>query len=261
VTRHLLPDVVVLEGTDVEGAWERFEVFEELHHGMRICNPMLDADLDAVADHLNPAPGDGMLDVACGYGELLIRSAERTPIRGVGLDLSPWILVGAVAEAQRRVPDGDLQWSLGDGKALPPEPWDVLACLGASWIWNGFAGTCRAVAARTRPGASIAIGDLVLKPNADADGFAEDHGKMLSLTEQHVLLRNDGFDHLDRLVVPDTSFEAYDQRVAASAQEWAVLHPGPRAEEYLAEQRRWAEDHRRDRQFLTWVVWLGRRSA
>lgn len=260
MTQTLPPEVTVLPGTDVEGAWDRFEIFEALHHGMRICNPMLDDDLLAVLEYLDPAPGDRMLDIACGYGELLIKAAERTAVAGVGLDLSPWMLVRAAAEARRRVPTAGLQWWLGDGKALPDGAWDLVACLGASWIWNGFAGTCRALAGRTRPGSSIAVGDLVLKESADPDTVAATHGKMLTITDQHDLLRDAGFEHLERIRVPDTSFEAYDERIAASAREWCVLHPGSRAEEYLAEQKRWAVDHRRDRQFLTWVVWLGRKA-
>ena len=73
----------MLPGTDVEGEWERFRIFEALHHRMRICNPMTSADLDAVADVLDPQPEQSALDIACGHGELLIRLAERAAIEAL----------------------------------------------------------------------------------------------------------------------------------------------------------------------------------
>ncbi|MBU1493595.1 MAG: methyltransferase domain-containing protein [Actinobacteria bacterium] len=257
----LPPGIVVLPGTDVEGAWERFEMFEALHHGMRICNPMHGSDLDEVLGHLDPAAGDRMIDIACGHGELLIRAAERAPIEGVGVDLSPWVLARAAGEAASRVPDARLSWWLGDGKALPKEPWDVVTCLGASWIWNGSAGTARALAARSRPGAAVAIGDLILKQGADPAAIRQEYGAVLTQADYARLLAESGFDHLDCMVLPTEAFEAYDRRVAESAAEWAIRHPGPDADRYLEEQRTWAEDHRRDRQFLSWVVWVGRRAG
>ena len=257
--RDLPRELVVLPGTDVEGAWERFEVFEALHHGMQICNPMQGSDLDLILGRLDPAPGDRMIDIACGHGELLIRAAERSAIDGVGLDLSPWVLLRASEEAARRIPTAPLSWWLGDGKALPLDAWDVLVCLGGSWIWNGFAGTARALAARSRSGAAVAIGDLVLKDGADPAAIREAYGAMLSLSDQHELMRRSGFDDLDHLVATEEAFDDYDRRVAESAAEWARRHPGPRAQQYLADQADWAADHRRDREFLSWVVWTGRR--
>ena len=256
-----LPDgLVVLPGTDVEGAWERFEVFEALHHGTSICNPMQPAEVDAVVGLLDPAAGDRMIDIACGHGELLIRTAGRADIDGVGLDLSPWVLARAARHAAARVPEARLSWWLGDGKALPVEPWDVVTCLGASWIWNGFGGTARALAARSRPGTAVAIADLALKPGADADALGEGFGTVLDRDGQARILGDHGIGRLEQVVVSEDGLADYDRRTAESARLWAAQHPGPRAEEYLAFQQGWEQDHRRDRQILDWIVWVGRAS-
>ena len=47
---------------------------------------------------------------------------------------------------------------------------------------------------------------------------------------------------------------------SASAEAWAAAHPG-RGDRHLRTQRVWAEDHRRDREILDWVVWSGRGRA
>lgn len=260
--RPSLPDgLVVLPGTDVEGCWERFEVFEALHHLTPICNPMRPHEVDAVVGLLDPGGGDRMIDIACGHGELLIRAAAAAGVEGVGVDLSPWALARAAAAAASRVPGARLSWWLGDAKHLPVEPWDVVTCLGAPWIWNGFAGTARAIAARCRPGAAVAIADLALKPGVGPDALGENAGTMLTRRRQARILADRGFTGLEMLVVAEDGLADYDRRTAESARAWAEQHPGPPAEEHLAVQRSWADDHRRDRQVLDWVVWVGRASG
>ncbi len=107
----------------------------------------------------------------------------------------------------------------------------------------------------------MAIGDLVLKEGADPAAIRAEYGAVLTVSEQSRLLGEAGLDHLDCIVVPEESLIAYDHRTAQSAREWARRNPGPRADTYLEEQRGWAEDHRRDREFLSWVVWVGRRAG
>jgi len=79
----LPPDVVVLPGTDLEGEWERFRIFEALHHGMRICNPMTEADLDALIPRLDPADGSRVLvrnDMDLGYNGVVTPAVIRRTI-------------------------------------------------------------------------------------------------------------------------------------------------------------------------------------
>lgn len=256
-----LPDgVVVLPGTDVAGAWRRFEVFEALHHTMRICNPMTDADLAGVVAMLAPRDGERMLDIACGHGELLIRAAETAAIHGVGIDLSPWAIDRAFRRSSATDLQGILEWRLGDAHRLDPgERHEIVTCLGASWIWHGFRGTTAALVRRTVPGGRIAIGDLRVRDDADPDAVTADHGKVSTVREQAAMLDGLGVDVIGRVDAGPAGWDGYDERTRRSVESWADEHPGPGADEYLAEQARWRDDHRRDREFLEWTVWVGRR--
>ena len=251
-------DVVVMPGTDVEGEWERFHIFEALHNRMRICNPMTSADLDAVADVLDPRDGDHVLDVACGHGELLIRFAERAAIRGVGVDLSPWVIVRANDEAAQRPLRGTVEWWLGDAHDLPVSPSrDIITCLGASWIWHGFGGTVRALASRTRPGGRIAIGDLRLRDGADADAVSADHGRVSSKAEQEAVFAAAGITPLLAFDAAPASWLDYQSRILESVESYAAVNPGPEAAGFRREEAQWRLDHERDQQFMTWTVWVG----
>jgi SAM-dependent methyltransferase len=49
----------------------------------------------------------------------------------------------------------------GDATAYPlePESLDVALCLGASFVWDGLAGTLAALVPAVRPGGHIAVGE------------------------------------------------------------------------------------------------------
>jgi len=260
--RHpeLPPNVVVLPGTDVEGEWERFRVFEALHHGMTICNPMLPADLDALVMQLDPVDGERVLDLACGHGELLMRMAERAQIAGVGVDLSPWVIARAASTAMDRQMQGEVEWRVGEARnAADAAQWDIVTCLGASWIWHGTEGTVRALARRCRPGARVAMGDLVLREGVDGDEVAATVGRKATGDETAAMFEAAGFEDIAELTLDETGWHAYQERIWESAHEWRRLHPGAEADTFIAEQERWRLDHDRDMELLRWAVWAARR--
>lgn len=251
---------MVQDNLDLDDLAARFEIFEALHHTMRICNPMSSADLDRVVDLLAVADGHSVLDIACGYGELLIRLAQRAAITGVGLDLSPWMVRTAFDEAANRVPNARLQWELGEAKhAHQEDRFDRVLCLGASWIWLGLNGTLRAVAARTKPGGMVAVGDMHTRPGVDPDAVRSSHGRIDSLEHQETLFAKHGLDIVERVSTPDASWDDYLRRTAEAAASWLAGHPGDSAERYVAEQQQWQENHAKDREVLTWSVWGARR--
>jgi SAM-dependent methyltransferase len=260
--RHpdLPSDIIVLPDTDVEDAWERFYPFEALHHLHEICNPMRHAELAAVIDALGPTDRTRAIDIACGHGDLLLDMAHRASIFGVGVDLSPWVLLRAHTRASQAESTGILTWWLGEGQAVPREPgWDIATSLGASWIWHGFEGTVRALAGRLRPGGRLAIGDLRLRDAADRE-WLQQAGAPQAATptrnEQAAILAGLGLDPISELVAPDEAWEQYHRTVLASADAYAVDHPDA---DYRQLAAAWMEDYQRDRTSLAWSVWVARK--
>ena len=255
-------DIVVLPDTDVEGAWERFYPFEALHHLHEICNPMGHAELSAVLDGLSPTDRTHAIDIACGHGDLLIDMAGRASIYGVGVDLSPWVLLRARARAASAELAGSLEWWLGEGHSVPRrQHWDIATCLGGSWIWHGFAGTSRALAGRLQPGGRLAVGDLRLRDAAARVGLREaglPAAATLTREEQHEILTGLGLEVLGEIVAPDEAWEAYHRTVIASADAYAGEHPDA---DYRHLAASWMEDFQRDRQTLAWSVWIARKEG
>ncbi len=256
---ELPPSVRVLPGTDVDRAWDVFERYEALHHGMSICNPMAEADVDALVDALEPRPGMRVIDLACGHGELLLRLAARAPIAGVGVDLSPWALARAARAATARELDDGLEWWLADAEELAGDgSYHLASALGASWIWDGYAGTARALARFVGAGGTVVVADLYRRPGV-APADVEHYGEVPTHDELHHAFDAAGLDLVGEIETTAESWHDYQRRIAESAAAWVAMHPGPAAEEYRDDAAAWAAEHPRDPQLVGWSVRIGRR--
>ena len=66
--------------------WKFFAVGHERHV---FCNPLSDARVDELIELLELSEGSRVLDVGCGKGEFLVRTAMRWKCSAVGVDISP----------------------------------------------------------------------------------------------------------------------------------------------------------------------------
>ena len=117
--------------------------YEVTHRDHLYCNPIGAGCVDQLIDLLELEDGRRVLDIACGHGEFLHRCSQRAAIDALGVDLSPYASKRALARG--------LQVRVMDAKEYEPdEPFDVVSCMGASWIWDGYAGTLRALKEKSR---------------------------------------------------------------------------------------------------------------
>ncbi len=260
MTRPALPPSVrVLPGTDLERAWDVFERYEALHHGMSLCNPMSEGDLDALVAVLGPQPGMRVIDLACGHGELLLRLAAAAPIAGVGVDLSPWVLVRAAGAAAERGLEDRVDWWLVDAEEVEGDgSYDVASALGASWIWDGYAGTARALAGFVRPGGTVVVADLYRRPGI-TPAEVEHYGEVPTHEELYGAFDAAGLALVDEIPTSAESWRDYERRIAESADAWVTMHPGPAAEEYRDDAAAWAAEHPRDPELVGWSLRIGRK--
>ena|GEM_PF-832459 len=256
------PAVEIRPGTDVEDVWQRFEIFEALHHSMQICNPMTCAQLDEVVEATEPDAGHHVVDMACGYGEVLFRMAAQREINGTGVDLSPWMIASAAAQTPVRAPNGTLQWVLGEARDFYPQHRaDIAVCIGAEWVWHDFSGTAKALAARVAPGGAVVIGAARLHTTADADRVRSERGVVETIDDQRELLATHGLVPVHRVDPDDAGWDAYLARTAQAAAAWAVTHPGIRSEQWIEEQADWQAARERDRDVIGWSLWIARAST
>ena len=106
---------------------------------------------------LRAGPGDRVLDVACGAGDLLGELAPSVE-RAVGIDISP----GMLDVARSRGPAG-IEWRLGPSDDLPFESGEFTAVVCTTALHH-FPDPVRSIEEMARvlaPGGRVVIGDMV----------------------------------------------------------------------------------------------------
>ena len=142
---------------------DMWKFFDITHRDHILCNPMSLGKLDQLIKLLPLKPGARVLDIATGKGEFLIRLAEQYPqIRGTGIDFSPYCIAAVRKKHRDRLPDARLEWLEMDGARYVPntlESFDLVCCIGASWIFGGHRGTLNALRKMAAPESWIVVGE------------------------------------------------------------------------------------------------------
>ena len=134
--------------------------YDVTHHRHAYCNPVSEPGIRDLERILELRRGMRVLDIACGHAEMLVGFAERHGIEGVGVDLSPYACRRAREKIEARVPDARVRLVEGRGEEYVADgPFDVVLCIGASWIWKGYEGTLKALSEFARPGGIVVTGE------------------------------------------------------------------------------------------------------
>ena len=97
-------------------------------------------------------PGDTVYDLGCGDGRIVIRAAKQYGARGVGIDINPYRIAEAKAQARKEGVEHLVRFVLKDAKTVDPSPATAVV-LYLPWAANL---TLRPILQeRLRPGARI----------------------------------------------------------------------------------------------------------
>ena len=110
--------------------------FPPLHHDLTFLSPLSDERAARLVAFLTEHRPAGVLDVGCGWAELLLRVLEAAPeATGLGLDLDEEALDQATAAAGLRGLGDRARFDAQDARSVTG-PFDAVTCIGASQIWG-----------------------------------------------------------------------------------------------------------------------------
>jgi SAM-dependent methyltransferase len=184
-------------------------------HSHRILNPFTPEKLATLGEAIGLRPGRSILDLCCGKGELLSTWARDHRIVGTGVDISTVLLQFARQRATELAVDGQLTFIHDDAAGyVASQPVDVAACIGATWIGDGVAGTIALLERSLRPGGIILVGEpfwLATPPSEEAARACHarsiDEWTTLSgLVEQFGAL---GYDLVEMMLADGDSWDRY----------------------------------------------------
>lgn len=238
----------------------RHEIAEANH---RILNPFTDEKLMRVGEVCRLTPGDRLLDLACGKGEMLCRFADRFGSSGLGVDISEVFLSAARARAAELGVADRVRFSHGNAGqvAVKAGAYDVVSCLGATWIGGGLVGTIDLMRPLLRHGGLLLVGEPYWREDPPARVLsALGHGgdDFTSLVGTLDRFESAGTELVEMVLADGDSWDRY-----ATAQWWTISewlrsnasHPDAEAmRDFLGNNRRSYLAY--GRRYLGWGVFV-----
>jgi len=236
-----------------------FSIRESSH---RVLNPFTPEKLATLGAALRLPPGTRVLDLACGKGELLCTWARDHGITGVGVDISTSFLDAARARAAELGVADRVGFVHADASGYVPDaPVDVAACLGATWIGEGTAGTVELLERGLRPGGTVLVGERYWRrhpPDQEAveGSYAQDVGDLVSLPELVEGFGDRGWDLVEMVLADQDSWDRYVAAQWLNIRRFLDAHPDDElADELRAELRSAPLRHvRYQREYVGWGV-------
>ncbi len=200
-----------------------FTIRESSH---RIHNPFTPVKLATLGEALCLTPGAVVLDLASGSGEMLCTWARDHGISGTGVDLST-VFTRQARERSRELGVADrVSFVHGDAAGyVAEEPVDLTACVGATWIGGGVAGTVDLLRRSLRPDGLMLIGEPYWRqepPDHDTVEACqatdkEDFRTLPDLLEQFSAL---GCDVVEMVLADQDSWDRYEAAQWLNLRRW-----------------------------------------
>jgi SAM-dependent methyltransferase len=239
---------------------EQHEIAEADH---RILNPFTDEKLMLLGEVCRLGRTQRQLDLACGKGEMLARWAQRFGISGVGVDISGVFLDAARRRADELGTADRLKFVEADAGNYDAEPgsFDVVSCIGATWIGGGLGGTLELMRRPLRAGGLLLVGEPFWhEPPPEEALVALECGPDEFTSLGGTLDRFDvaGLELIEMVLADGDSWDRYIAAQWWTIDQWIGAHrDDPRADEMHDLLVAWRRAHLEyGRRYLGWGVFV-----
>ncbi len=205
-----------------------FNITESEH---RIHNPFTADKYDALGAALRLKAGVSILDLGSGSGEMLCTWARDYGVIGTGVDMSELFSEQAELRAAELGVADKVKFVHADAAGYVSESKvDIVACIGATWIGGGVAGTIELLSKSLHAGGIILIGEPYwrqLPPTEDIakNCLATSILDFLTLPELIESFGNLGYDVVEMVLANQDGWDRYEAAKWLTMRRWLEANP------------------------------------
>ena len=206
-----------------------FNITESAH---RIHNPFTQEKLATLGAVLRLEAGTRVLDLGSGSGEMLCTWARDYGITGVGVDMSQLFSEQAKRRAEELGVTDRVEFIHDDAAGyVAGEKVGLAACVGATWIGGGVAGTVELLAKSLCPEGIILIGEpywRLLPPTEDVarECSAGSISDFFMLPELLASFGDLGYDVVEMVLADQEGWDRYEAAKWLTMRRWLGANPG-----------------------------------
>ena len=206
----------------------RFHEIAEANH--RILNPFTEDKLMLVGEICRLKADMRQLDLCCGKAEMLSQWARRWGIQGVGVDISPVFLAAAAERTLEMGVSDKIMLVEGDAGQYVAETngFDIVSCIGATWIGGGLVGTLKLMLPALKPGGLILVGEpyWIMPPPDDVYAAIEvGRDEFTSLIGTLDRIESAGLQLVEMVLADGNSWDRYVAAQWWTIDEWLRANP------------------------------------
>lgn len=205
-----------------------FNITESAH---RIHNPFTAEKLATLGAVLRLESGASVLDLGSGSGEMLCTWARDYGITGTGIDMSQLFSEQAKLRA-KELGVADRVKFIHDNAVgyIADEKVDIAACIGATWIGGGVAGTIELLEKSLKSNGIILIGEpywLRLPPTEDVvkGCYADSVSDFLELPELIASFGDLNYDVVEMVLADQEGWDRYEAAKWLTMRRWLEANP------------------------------------
>jgi SAM-dependent methyltransferase len=233
--------------------------------------PLAEPRADALVRFLTPGLTGTVLDIGCGWGELLMRVVAAAPeAQGLGIDLD----AGSIDHGRRLAGERGLTDRVtlvcGDAAAEAPEHVEAVICIGASQVWGppvqdnkpvDYASALAAIRAKVGRGARVVYGEGVWSRPPTTEAVAPLAGRLDELVALPDLVELAVAAGLMPVAVHEANVDEWDEfesGYSACYASWLAVHgpDHPEAGEVRARAERQRVGYLRGYRGILWMAYL-----
>jgi len=236
-----------------------FSITESAH---RIHNPFTPEKYATLGAALRLEAGTPILDLGSGSGEMLCTWARDHGISGTGVDMSPLFTGQAKCRAEELGVSDQVRFIHDDAAGyVADEKVGVAACVGATWIAGGVAGTVELLARSLRTGGVILIGEPYWRQRPPTEEVAKgclahSVSDFLVLPELVASFDPLGYDMVEMVLADQNGWDRYEAAKWLTMRRWLDANPADELAQEVrtmlsSEPKRYATY---SREYLGWGV-------